>query len=216
MESHMTSISNRAAACALAVAAILMGLSLPSEAAEHYVAKLVPLNADKIGTSASGTADLQVADGKLTVAIDLEGLTPSLMHLQHFHGFPDGKDASCPTVKEDTNGDGYVDLLETEPVAGTTMLPFHAHPATLEIPNDTYPVADGKGVASYRHTDQVDELEKALKDKFKAPVLDLAKRVIFVHGVAGDAKLPESVKSLPGVPAQVTIPVACGKIEVAK
>jgi hypothetical protein len=216
MESHITSKSNPAVSCALAFAAALMSSSLPSEAAERYSANLVPLNAEKIGTSASGTANLEVADGKLAVSIDLEGLTPGLMHLQHFHGFADGKDAVCPTVKEDTNGDGYVDLIETEPVAGTTMLPFHAHPATLEIPNDTYPVADNKGVASYQHTDQIDALEKALKDKFKAPVLDLAKRVIFVHGVAGDAKLPESVKSLPGVPAQITLPVACGKIEIAR
>ncbi len=96
------------------------------------------------------------------------------------------------------------------------MLPFHAHPATLEIPNDTYPVADKNGASQYRHSDSVAELEKALKDKFKAPVLDLAKRVIFVHGVASGAKLPDSVKSLPGVPAQVTIPVACGKIEAVQ
>jgi hypothetical protein len=214
MKSHMTSKSNQAASCALALAAALIGSSLPSEAAERYIAKLVPLNAEKIGTSASGTANLAVADGKLIVSIDLKGLAPGLMHLQHFHGFPDGKDAVCPAAKEDTNGDGYVDLIETEPVAGTTMLPFHAHPVTLEIPNDTYPVADNNGAATYQHTDEVDALEKALKDKFKAPVLALAKRVIFVHGVAGDAKLPESVKSLPGVPAQVTIPVACGKIEL--
>jgi hypothetical protein len=217
MESSMTPTSNRTASCALALAAALTGLSaMRSEGAEHYIAKLVPLNAEKIGTSARGTADLEVVDGKLTVSIDLKGLTPGLMHLQHFHGFPDGKNASCPTGKEDKNGDGCVDLIETESVAGTTMLPFHAHPATLEIPHDTYPVADNNGAASYQHTDSVDELEKAIKDKFKAPVLDLAKRVIFVHGVAGDAKLPESVKSLPGVPAPITIPVACGKIEPAK
>ncbi len=203
--------------CASALVAFLAGLpATPGEAAERYIAKLAPLNAEKIGTSASGTAELQVADGKLTVSIDVKGLTPGLMHLQHFHGFADGKDAVCPTAKEDTNGDGYIDLIETEPVAGTTMLPFHAHPATLEIPNDTYPIADKNGAAQYRHSDSVAELEKALKDKFKAPALDLAKRVIFVHGVASDAKFPESVKSLPGVPAQVTIPVACGKIEAAK
>lgn len=209
--------SKQAVFHALALGALLVGIpAVPGEAAERYVAKLVPLNAEQIRTSASGTAELQVTDGKLTVSIDVEGLTPGLMHLQHFHGFPDGKDAACPTSQEDKNGDGYVDLIETEPVAGTTMLPFHAHPATLEIPNDTYPVADKNGVAQYRHSDSVAELEKALQDKFKAPVLDLAKRVIFVHGVASDAKLPESVQSLPGVPAQVTIPVACGKIEAVK
>jgi hypothetical protein len=202
--------------CALALAAALSSLSTTPGVAARYVAHLTPLNADKIGTSATGTANLEIEGGKLTVTIDLVGLAPNLIHLQHFHGFPDGKEAQCPTQKQDANGDGYVDLLETEPVAGTTMLPFHAHPSTLEIPNGTYPVADKQGSAHYQHSDSVAELEKALKDKFKAPGLDLPKRVIFVHGVSGDAKLPAAVQSLPGVPAQVTIPVACGKLELAK
>lgn len=201
--------------CGTLIATALPVLSATPTAAERYVAHLTPLNADKIGTAATGTANLEIVGGKLTVTIDLTGLTPNLMHLQHFHGFPDGKDAVCPTAKQDTNGDGYVDLVETEPVAGVTMLPFHAHPATLEIPNDTYPVADKSGAAHYEHTDSVDDLEKALKGKFNAP-LALAKRVIFIHGVASDAKLPDSVKSLPGVPAQVTLPVACGKIEAVQ
>ena len=145
-------------------------------------------------------------DGKLNVTIDLAGLSPNLMHLQHFHGFIDGKDVTCPTAASDANGDGYIDLVETEPTSGTTMLPFHAHPATLEIANDTYPVADKSGAAHYTHTDDVAALDKAPKEKLKATGLELSKRVIVVHGVPSDAKLPESVKSLPGVPAQVTLP----------
>ena len=70
----------------LSGAALVTALSVLSAtpgAAERYVAYLTPLNAEKIGTSASGTANLEIADGKLTVTIDLVGLTPSLMHLQH-------------------------------------------------------------------------------------------------------------------------------------
>jgi hypothetical protein len=93
------------------------------------------------------------------------------------------------------------------------MVPFHAHPATLEIPNDTYPVADKAGAAHYKQTESVSGLENALKDKFKSPVLALEKRVIYVHGVASGTNLPASVQSLPGVPAQVTLPIAGGKIE---
>ena len=198
-----------------------LGLALAttgqSMAGERFIAKLTPLNADKIGTSANGTATLEIADGNLSVAIDLAGLPPGIMHLQHFHGFPDGKDATCPTAAADTNRDGYVDLIETEPLAGTTMVPFHNHPATLEIPNDTYPVSDKDGAAHYAKTEVVADLENALREKFKAPVLVLEKRVIFVHGVKSDATLPSTVQSLPGVPAPVTLPIACGKIEpVAK
>jgi hypothetical protein len=190
-------------------------LTTPAQAADHYTAKLQPLNADKIGTSATGAGSFEIKDGSLAITIDASGLTPDLLHMQHFHGFPDGKDAECPTSTADVNGDGYVDLLETEPASGTTMVPFHAHPATLEIPSDTYPVADNDGVIHYQKTESVEKLEKGLQEKFKAPGLALAKRVIIVHGVAQDTKLPDTVKSLPGVPAQMTLPVACAAIETA-
>jgi hypothetical protein len=213
----MTFSQGRTLVGLLALAVPLVAVSaVTAAAAEHYTATLKPLNGDKIGASATGTADLTVENGKLLVRIDVEGLVPQTMHLQHFHGFPDGRSASCPTAEDDTNGDGYIDLIETEPKAGTTMVPFHGHPATLEIPSDTYPLADAKGAARYEHSESVEALEAALKEKFKAPALALPKRVVFIHGVAGDAKLPDSVKSLPGVPAQVTIPVACGVIEAAE
>lgn len=185
-------------------------------AGERFIAKLQPLNSARIGTAATGTATLDIANGKLSVSIDMAGLAPGIMHLQHFHGFPDGREAACPTEDADTNGDGYVDLLETEPIAGTTMVPFHGHPATLEIPSDSYPVADQQGNASYKKIESVADLKNALKNKFKVPVLALEKRVIFVHGIASSTVLPDSVKSLPGVPAQATLPIACGKIEILK
>jgi hypothetical protein len=206
---------NRVVGTLVSTLAAASVLTAPAQAADHYTAKLQPLNADKIGTSATGTASFEVKDGKLAITVDASGLTPGLLHMQHFHGFPNGKDAACPTLTADVNGDGYVDLLETEPAAGTTMVPFHAHPATLEIPSDTYPVADNDGVVHYQKTESVEKLEKGLQEKFKAPGLALAKRVIIVHGVAPDTKLPDTVKSLPGVPAQMTLPVACGAIATA-
>lgn len=199
-----------------AMALLSAQVSAQAQVGERYTAKLAPLNSDKIGTSASGTAKLSIEEGALTISIEATGLAPGLMHLQHFHGFPDGRAAICPTAEADTNGDGYVDLIETEPMSGTTMVPFHAHPATLEIPNDTYPVADKNGAAHYKKTESVETLEKALKEKFNVPVLALSKRVIIIHGVPADKSLPDSVKSLPGVPAQVTLPVACGVIETTK
>lgn len=144
------------------------------------------------------------------------GLAPGIMHLQHFHGFPEGKDATCPTPQAGTNGNGFVDLVETEPMAGTTLVPFHANPASLEIASDTYPIANELGTIRYRQTVPVDELERALADQPGMPELALEKRVVLLHGTAADADLPASMASLPDVPAQVTLPIACGIIERAE
>lgn len=137
-------------------------------AVDHFVAKLQALNGNKIGTSASGMADLKIEDGKLTTTIDLAELPPGIMHLQHFHGFIDGKDAVYPTADTDSNKDGFIDLVETEPFAGITMVPFHAHPTSLEIANDTYPKVDKEDGAHYSNTVSVADLEAALKEKLKA------------------------------------------------
>ncbi|GAB2778160.1 hypothetical protein GCM10027040_00470 [Halomonas shantousis] len=195
-----------------AVAAIGPGTVAAAQPSQHFVAQVAPLNTEKVGTSAKGTATFDIAEGQLTITVDAEGLTPG-MHLQHYHGFPEGRDATCPAADADTNGDGLIDLIETEPMAGTTMVPFHANPASLTIANDTYPEVGQDGSLHYEQTVSVDDLEKALQEKFGVSELALEDRVVFLHGVGPNVSLPDTAQSLPDVPAHVTLPVACGTIE---
>lgn len=202
------------------VAAVALGAALAggsaAGAAERYVADLRPLNADVAGHEATGEATFEIADGQLTITVEAKGLEPGIAHLQHFHGFPDGSDATRPTMAADANGDGIIDLIETQPSAGTTMVPFHADPVSLEIPSKTYPVAAADGRTSYHATVALADLEQALSKKFGAKALALEQRVMIVHGVAPATKLPDSVASLETVPAQITLPVACGEIRRAE
>ena len=46
--------------------------------------------------------------------------------------------------------------------------------------------------------------------------LNLEGRHIVVHGVAADTELPSTVGTLGTLPAQVTLPVACGEIKLVK
>lgn len=43
----------------------------------------------------------------------------NIEHWEHFHRFPDGKQAHVPTLMQDVNHDGFIDLPETEAVSGT-------------------------------------------------------------------------------------------------
>jgi hypothetical protein len=40
--------------------------------------------------------------------------------------------------------------------------------------------------------------------------------VVFIHGIPAASKLKASVASLGPIPAQVTLPIACGEIKRAK
>jgi hypothetical protein len=56
-------------------------------------------------------------------------------------------------------------------------------------------------------------LKAAFTKAFNDPQFDLDKRVVYVHGIFPATKLPATVASLDDIPAQVTLPIACGKIE---
>ena len=130
------------------LAAVAMG-GLPAEAAGQaptvYVAKLVPLNTTVTGTAAAGTVRFSIRGDSLTIATDATGLPKNITHWQHFHGFKDGHDAACPDKSADANGDGIIDLIETESAAGTTMVPFIDDPVSMDVAHGTYPKASAGG-----------------------------------------------------------------------
>lgn len=198
------------------VLGLAMVLGLVSSAAaqstpQAFTATMNEMNPQLTDGEVAGQAILTVVDNQLHIDLIMKGL-PAGMRLAHIHGFMTDEVSTCPAATADTNGDGIVDLLETEPAAGTTLIPFNADPAGLQILSDTYPVASADGFLVYDMVVSLDKLDGAIKDSYKIDDLALAKRVIFVHGVAEGTTLPDTVQSLPGVPATVTVPIACGEV----
>ena len=116
-----------------------------AQASEVYVAKLAPMNTAVTGKAAAGKVTFTVKGDSLTIATDATGLPKSITHWQHFHGFTDGKAAACPARSADANGDGIIDLTETEPAAGTTMVPLIDDPVSMDVAHGTYPTATRAG-----------------------------------------------------------------------
>lgn len=179
-----------------------------------YVAYLHGMNRTVAGSDPNGIAHFTARGDRLTIRINMRGVPPNMEHWQHFHGFVDGKAAACPTPAADTNHDGIIDLIETEPASGTTMVPFNAKPAAMDIPANTYPKASARGTYTYKATVSLKALQAAFGKAFKGAPLDLDKRVVYIHGVPADTKLPATVQSLGTIPAQVTLPIACGQIKL--
>lgn len=183
---------------------------------QKYVAKIVPLNADGIGTSAHGEATFTQDADQLAIHIEMFDTPANTQHWEHFHGFPEGQDAQIATMAQDANHDGFVDLPETEAVSGTTMVPFDSAPQAMNIPNDTYPVSDAQGHFAYDITVPLAALQAKFKEAFGTDDLELDKRVIYIHGVPQSLTLPDTVAGEVGTyDAHVTLPIATGKIEKA-
>lgn len=185
------------------------------ENAEVYAAQLRPINPTVTDRNVFGNALFVVNGTEMTVYVDAVGLAPGQNHLQHYHGFTNGQDATCPPANADTNGDGIVDITETEPYTGQTLVPFHDQPASLEglLSPERFPIATAPyGLIDYQQTVPVGELESALQREYSIPSLNLEQRTVFLHGIESDASLPDTVQSIANVPAQTTLPIACGEI----
>ena len=153
-----------------------------------------------------------MAGDSLTITVQVRGAPPDVIHWQHFHGFKDGRPASCATPTSDTNHDGLIDLIETEPVSGTTMVPFIDDPVSMDVAEGKYSKASAGGTYHYRATVSLAALDAAFGKAFAGAKLDLDRRVVLIHSV-GAITLPSSVASLGTIPSQVTLPIACGTIE---
>jgi hypothetical protein len=198
--------TGRASVAALAIAAA------GPLAAQSLAGDFEPVNS--FGEEeATGQAVLTRSDQALTITVSARGLTPG-MHLMHLHGFEGDNpvEAMCPGMEADANGDGYVDLIETREAAGVTMIPLTQDPASLTIQTDTYPTAREDGSLDYVHEIEAAALEEAVREKFGSPIA-AGQRVVVIHGAPEGADLPDSVQSLDGVPARVTIPIACAELD---
>ncbi len=183
-----------------------------ARAESFYVARLRPLNQQITGSEASGEVSFAITGDRLTITTDARGLPPGMTHWQHFHGFADGRKAACPTDAGDKGGDGIIDLIETEPVSGATMVPFNDDPVAMDVPHDSYPTSTAKGTMYYEKTVSLAALQAAFGKAFEGRELDLDARVVFLHGVPSGTALAPSVASLGPIPAHVTLPIACGEI----
>jgi hypothetical protein len=197
--------------CLFAVPSAAQESSQEQHSKAVYLAQLRPMNSKATSHRTTGEARFTVEGDSLTISVQVKDAAPRLTHWQHFHGFKDNRDATCATASADKNRDGIVDLIETEPASGTTMVPFIDDPVSMNVAEGMYPKASGDGTYEYQQTVSLEALTAAFSKAFDGAKLDLDRRVVLIHGTPNT--LPKSGASLGPIPAQVTLPIACGTIE---
>ncbi|WP_426998086.1 hypothetical protein [Pseudarthrobacter sp. N5] len=185
----------------------------PAGTGQVFAARLLPLNAGShtVGDatysipSASGNAVITVNGDDVSVAIDVNGVTSGTLHPQHIHA-----GTTCPDATADGNQDGihdgFVDVIEGLPLYGPVLVPLDSNLNSFS-PSLDFPVADANGSYSYNQSASKSHLQGELDQALK-----LGSRHVVIHGINPDSPLPASVKSLPGLPAWATLPVACGEL----
>lgn len=182
--------------------------------AQHYRAPLQPVNPTISGPGLTGTVRLVQEGDELEVTVETQGLAPGIMHLQHLHGSRDGMDAECAPLTPEPGDDKVTDLIDTRQYSGITLIPLHDDPVSLDIKADTYPVSTRAGGYTYSKTIDWPALKEAMAEQYGIENIDLQRMVVYIHGVPENTKLPNSVRSLPGIPAHVTLPVACAQLDI--
>jgi hypothetical protein len=200
----------------LAATALAAGLAMPASAVaqeETLVGTFDPVNSAETRQNPIGDVRITREGDTYTIVLEVDGLSPG-MHLAHIHGFPesDPQEAACAGPLADANEDDYVDLMETRDLSGVTLIPLTDEPASLSLQSESYPTASDAGEARFETSVEAAALEEALQAELSTPPA-LERRVVYIHGVPDDLPLPDSVQSLEGVPARVTLPVACAELE---
>lgn len=180
----------------------------------EFDAPVLALNASGVSGEAGFTVDEDEDD--FVVDIDVEGTVPDALHPQHIHAA-----ARCPTSADDANGDGYVDVVEGVAAYGFILGSLDDNLTAYAA--NTFPTADADGDVEYDADVSFDAFVTALRgtdmdesDPFVRlgadEALDLESRTYVIHGVSMDTELPETVQSIGGLPAQVTLPVGCAEL----
>jgi hypothetical protein len=183
---------------------------------DHYAVDITALN----NSGVSGTVLATLGDDTLSVAVVARGLTPEAAHVQHVHGRFDesGEPAASvpPTGAEDTDLDGFVEVMEGAAAYGDILLPLEDQSDGLN--ND--PAADAEGVVTfYEEYDLTDDslfLNPLSGTQYEgADLLALPLREYVIHGLQVDRAVGAgTVGSIDGTTGyKVTLPVGAGAFE---
>lgn len=185
-----------------------------TSAAGLYMARFQTLN-PLVNGSIPGSATVKREADKFYAYVKIYGSAPHTWHQQNVY---EGR--RCPTMSDDKNGDGYIDIEEARLVLGNVVIPLDSNINTHALGRNVYPVSDATGTYFYERVSSVRKMTKDLINDNKsssdtiridpAKGFDIEGRAVVIQGTASDVYYPATVNSNEGRPAFQTMPIACG------
>ena len=194
---------------------LLVSAASPAAADTTVQADLVEQNNSGVRGSVSLTA---TEDGDLRVRIRATGLVPG-PHAQHLHGAVGAGDFDCASMRDDTDGDGWLTNEEASGEYGNVFLALTTSgdvSAESGLDLERMPVADAQGRLGYERTIPADQLPPGLLD-------ELADLHVVQHGVDANGNGEYDLEALgessfaaglgmASVPEEATNPTSCGVV----
>jgi hypothetical protein len=180
----------------------------------NFTGDITSLNTEtNTGTEVTGTVNLRVEGELMRIVVTAEGLSPDMMHMQHLQTSETGE-TGCPAQDADANNDGIVDVTEVSSTErGIYMIPLHMGPSSLELNVDTYPRSNVNGELQFQRTISLDSLRTAVRQEYGMQDVDFSRFTYVIQGVAQDADVPQTVRSVSNVDSHASIPVGCARLE---
>lgn len=187
----------------------------------HYQAKFITLNPHVNGTI-PGSANFYRKEEKLYVYVRLFAGGVRAWHQQFVY-----TGSRCPTMRDDSNGDGFIDINEAEKVMGKILIPLDSDVSSQSSGRRFFPLADLSG---YYHYERITNFQRFLRDLQEAdpdPADDIVKlasgqglvitgKTVLILGVSETVELPETVGTKGRHRAFQTFPIACGVFNKVK
>lgn len=179
-----------------------------------YLAVLRPLNTQISGYFPFGNAEIEVAGDEFKVVTYLDD-DAQVTHKQSIH-----TGTRCPEAKDDTNGDGLVDINEAMAVVGKVVLPLDSDLSSQKAGEGDYP----RGTSpTYTEVASITSIMEDLKNRTEEVPDHLVKleddqnlaiegKVVLVLGASDQASLPETTGSAFGLTPHGSLPIVCGVI----
>ena len=189
-------------------------IETPASPEGNYEVILRPLNNHLSGWIPNGKSEIKIDDKTLSIKSWIDD-SSAVTHRQFIL-----KGSRCPTLEDDKNKDGVIDIKETLKVSGKILLPLDNNLQVQLGHLDEYPF----GNFTYDQKISLKNLEEDLRQPDSNPddqviklspreVLGFENKVMIILGINEKTNLPDLAQTLDGVSGQLSIPIVCGLIQ---
>lgn len=165
-----------------------------------YEAILRPFNNHLSGYLPSGTANIKIQGDN----VQIKTLLDDDARVPHMQAILSG--TRCPVASDDSNGDGLIDIEEAYRASGSVFIPLDSDINGASEGSGVYPIGSG---FTYIENASLSRMEADARQRTNQN-LNLAGRVVLIHGVAQSTKMPETAATRDGISPQASVPIACG------